>query len=123
MVFRVSNGGAAAPGPQHSQVSFSLEFSSLGKIGFFTPEIIMELDLSDSSAELCGKVSALYSLEDASKSLKAAIRDPGPVIFHENELMRLHLHRLCCGEAMTCKANSDRTTHPPQVANIDSSRS
>ena len=47
------------------------------------------------------KVLAPYSAEDARGLLKAAIRDPDPVVFLENELLyaiffSLQLYSLCC---------------------------
>ena len=47
------------------------------------------------------KVLAPYSAEDARGLLKAAIRDPDPVVFLENELLyaisfSVQLYSLCC---------------------------
>jgi len=64
IVFRGPNGAAAAVGAQHSQ-DFSAWYSSLPGI----------------------KVIAVFDAEDARGLLKAAIRDPNPIVFLENELM------------------------------------
>ncbi|PKI59774.1 hypothetical protein CRG98_019830 [Punica granatum] len=64
IVFRGPNGAAAGVGAQHSQCYASWYGSIPGL-----------------------KVVAPYSSEDARGLLKAAIRDPAPVIFLENELL------------------------------------
>lgn len=64
IVFRGPNGAAAGVAAQHSQ-DFSPWFSSCP--GF--------------------KVLSPYSAEDAKGMIKAAIRDPNPVVFLENELL------------------------------------
>lgn len=64
IVFRGPNGPALAVGAQHSQC-FAAWFMSVPGL----------------------KVMAPYSSEDARGLLKAAIRDPNPVVFLENELM------------------------------------
>ncbi|KAF2288347.1 hypothetical protein GH714_006933 [Hevea brasiliensis] len=64
IVFRGPNGAAAGVGAQHSQCYASWYASCPGL-----------------------KVLAPYSSEDARGLLKAAIRDPDPVVFLENELL------------------------------------
>ncbi len=64
IVFRGPNGSAARVGAQHSQC-FASWFSHIPGL----------------------KVIAPYSAKDCKALLKAAIRDPNPVIFLENELM------------------------------------
>ena len=64
IVFRGPNGAAAGTGAQHSQC-FAAWYSSVPGM----------------------KVLAPYDTEDARGLLKAAIRDPDPVVFLENELM------------------------------------
>jgi len=64
IVFRGPNGPAAAVGAQHSQC-FAAWFSSVPGLTVMSP----------------------YDAEDARGLLKAAIRDPNPVVFLENELM------------------------------------
>lgn len=64
IVFRGPNGAAAGVGAQHSQC-FASWYSSCPGL----------------------KVVSPYSSEDARGLLKAAIRDPDPVVFLENELM------------------------------------
>ncbi|KAF8058069.1 PDH2 [Scenedesmus sp. PABB004] len=64
IVFRGPNGAAAGVGAQHSQC-FAAWYSSVPGL----------------------KVLAPYDSEDARGLLKAAIRDPDPVIFLENELL------------------------------------
>jgi pyruvate dehydrogenase E1 component beta subunit len=64
IVFRGPNGAAAGVGAQHSQC-FAAWYSSVPGL----------------------KVLAPYDSEDARGLLKAAIRDPDPVVFLENELL------------------------------------
>jgi len=64
IVFRGPNGAAAAVAAQHSQC-FAAWYSHIPGL----------------------KVIAPYDVEDARGLLKAAIRDPNPVVFLENELM------------------------------------
>jgi pyruvate dehydrogenase E1 component beta subunit len=64
LVFRGPNGAAAGVAAQHSQC-FAAWYSSVPGVKVISP----------------------YSAEDAKGLLKAAIRDPNPVIFLENELM------------------------------------
>ncbi|KAK6920464.1 Transketolase, C-terminal domain [Dillenia turbinata] len=64
IVFRGPNGAAAGVGAQHSQC-FAAWYGSCPGLKVLTP----------------------YSSEDARGLLKAAIRDPDPVVFLENELM------------------------------------
>ena len=64
IVFRGANGAASRVGAQHSQC-FASWYSSVPGL----------------------KVVSPYSAEDAKGLLKAAIRDPNPVVFLENELM------------------------------------
>ncbi|KAI9293387.1 thiamine diphosphate-binding protein [Neoconidiobolus thromboides FSU 785] len=64
IVFRGPNGAAAGVGAQHSQC-FAAWYGSVPGL----------------------KVVSPYSAEDAKGLLKAAIRDPNPVVFLENELM------------------------------------
>merc|ERR1719424_2195779 len=64
IVFRGPNGAAAGVGAQHSQC-FAAWYMSIPGL----------------------KVLAPYDAEDARGLLKAAIRDPDPVVFLENELM------------------------------------
>jgi pyruvate dehydrogenase E1 component beta subunit len=64
IVFRGPNGPAAAVGAQHSQC-FAAWYSSVPGLKVLSP----------------------YDAEDARGLLKAAIRDPDPVVFLENELM------------------------------------
>jgi len=64
IVFRGPNGSAAGVAAQHSQ-DFSSWYSHIPGL----------------------KVVAPYDIEDARGLLKAAIRDPNPVVFLENELM------------------------------------
>jgi len=64
IVFRGPNGAAARVGAQHSQ-DYSAWYASVPGV----------------------KVIAPYSAADAKGLLKAAIRDPNPIIFLENEIM------------------------------------
>ncbi len=64
IVFRGPNGAAAGVGAQHSQC-FAAWYGSCPGL----------------------KVVSPWSAEDAKGLLKAAIRDPNPVVFLENELM------------------------------------
>lgn len=64
IVFRGPNGAAAGVGAQHSQC-FAAWYGSVPGLKVLSP----------------------YSSEDAKGLLKAAIRDPNPVVFLENELM------------------------------------
>jgi len=64
IVFRGPNGASAAVAAQHSQC-FAAWYGSLPGLKVVTP----------------------YDAEDARGLLKAAIRDPNPVVFLENELM------------------------------------
>mmetsp|Transcript_391 Transcript_391/g.899 ORF Transcript_391/g.899 Transcript_391/m.899 type:complete len:356 (-) Transcript_391:203-1270(-) len=64
IVFRGPNGAAAGVGAQHSQC-FGAWYGSVPGLKVFMP----------------------YSAEDAKGMMKAAIRDPNPVILLENELM------------------------------------
>jgi len=64
IVFRGLNGPAAAVAAQHSQC-FAAMYSNVPGL----------------------KVVSCYDVEDARGMLKAAIRDPNPVVFLENELM------------------------------------
>lgn len=64
IVFRGPNGAAAGVAAQHSQC-FAAWYSSVPGLKVLSP----------------------YSAEDAKGLLKAAIRDPNPVVFLENELM------------------------------------
>merc|ERR1712173_486480 len=64
IVFRGTNGAAKGVGAQHSQ-DFGAWYSSVPGL----------------------KVVAVYDSEDARGLLKAAIRDPNPVVCLENELM------------------------------------
>jgi len=64
IVFRGPNGAAAGVGAQHSQC-FAAWYASIPGL----------------------RVLAPYSAEDARGLLKAAIRDPNPVVFLENEMM------------------------------------
>ena len=64
MVFRGANGAAARVGAQHSQ-DYSAWFAQIPGL----------------------KVVAPYSASDAKGLLKAAIRDPNPVVFLENEIL------------------------------------
>lgn len=71
IVFRGPNGAAAGVGAQHSQC-FAAWFGSVPGILYLTKGL---------------KVVSPWSAEDAKGLLKAAIRDPNPVVFLENELM------------------------------------
>jgi pyruvate dehydrogenase E1 component beta subunit len=64
IVFRGPNGSSAGVGAQHSQ-DYSAWFAALPGVKVLSP----------------------YDAEDARGLLKAAIRDPNPVIFLENEMM------------------------------------
>ena len=64
IVFRGPNGAAAGVGAQHSQC-FAAWYGSCPGL----------------------KVVSPWSAEDAKGLLKAAIRDPNPVVFLENEIM------------------------------------
>lgn len=64
IVFRGSNGAAVGVGAQHSQ-DYSAWYGSIPGLKVLVP----------------------YSAEDARGLLKAAIRDPNPVVFLENELL------------------------------------
>jgi pyruvate dehydrogenase E1 component beta subunit len=64
IVFRGPNGAASGVGAQHSQC-FAAWYASVPGL----------------------KVVSPYSATDAKGLLKAAIRDPNPVVFLENELM------------------------------------
>ena len=67
IVFRGPNGAAARVGAQHSQ-NYAAWFAHIPGL----------------------KVIAPYSAEDAKSLLKAAIRDPNPIIFLENEILYGH---------------------------------
>jgi pyruvate dehydrogenase E1 component beta subunit len=94
IVFRGPNGAAARVAAQHSQ------------------------DYSSWYAQVPGlKVIAPYSAADAKGLLKAAIRDPGPVIFLENEILygqsfavpKLDNFVLPIGKARIARAGKDVT--------------
>jgi pyruvate dehydrogenase E1 component beta subunit len=94
IVFRGPNGAASRVGAQHSQ------------------------DYSAWYAQVPGlKVIAPYTAADAKGLLKAAIRDPGPVVFLENELLygqsfdvpKLEDFVLPIGRARTAREGSDVT--------------
>jgi pyruvate dehydrogenase E1 component beta subunit len=94
MVFRGPNGPAARVGAQHSQ-DYSSWYSHIPGL----------------------KVIAPYSAADAKGLLKAAIRDPNPVIFLENEILYGHSFPvpklddfvLPIGKARIVRAGSDVT--------------
>ena len=77
IVFRGPNGAAARVGAQHSQ-DFSAWFSSIPGL----------------------KVVAPFSASDAKGLLKAAIRDPNPVIFLENELLYSEVSKVSLDESI-----------------------
>lgn len=104
IVFRGPNGAAAGVGAQHSQVKHLFLHPSLFLI--FSKQVIKKhgdsfntvclLILFHSTFQCYAawygavpglKVLAPYSAEDARGLLKAAIRDPDPVVFLENELL------------------------------------
>ena len=68
IVFRGPNGAAAGVGAQHSQC-FAAWYSSVPGLKVLSP----------------------WNCEDAKGLLAAAIRDPNPVVFLENELMCVYL--------------------------------
>ncbi|CAH7675375.1 thiamine diphosphate-binding protein [Phakopsora pachyrhizi] len=68
VVFRGPNGAAAGVGAQHSQDYCSWQVTSYGQV----PGL---------------KVISPWSSEDAKGLLKAAVRDPNPVVFLENEIL------------------------------------
>ena len=81
IVFRGPNGAAARVAAQHSQ------------------------DYSAWYAQVPGlKVVAPYSAADAKGLLKAAIRDPNPVIFLENEILYGHPARCRSSMTMCCRS-------------------
>ncbi len=94
VVFRGPNGAAARVGAQHSQ-DFSAWYSSVPGL----------------------KVVQPYSAADAKGLLKAAIRDPNPVVFLENEILYGHTFEvpklddyvLPLGKARIARAGSDVT--------------
>ncbi len=101
IVFRGPNGSAARVGAQHSQCYASWYAHVPGL-----------------------KVIAPYSATDAKALLKAAIRDPNPVIFLENEILygrsfEVIDEEVAIGKARICKAGSDVTivSYSIQVAN------
>ncbi|KAL6497307.1 hypothetical protein OROGR_029236 [Orobanche gracilis] len=86
IVFRGPNGAAAGVGAQHSQRKYKHHKCLRCEVG------IVQLPSEDCYAAWYGscpglKVLAPYSSEDARGLLKAAIRDPDPVVFLENELL------------------------------------
>src|SRR5207244_8925634 len=94
IVFRGPNGAAARVAAQHSQ-DYSAWYSHIPGL----------------------KVVAPYSAADAKGLLKAAIRDPNPVIFLENEILygqsfpvpKLDDHVVPIGKARIARAGSDVT--------------
>src|SRR3954468_3025082 len=94
IVFRGPNGAAARVGAQHSQ-DYSAWYASVPGV----------------------KVIAPYSAADAKGLLKAAIRDPNPVIFLENEIVygrsfpvpKIDDYVLPIGKARVVKQGSDVT--------------
>jgi pyruvate dehydrogenase E1 component beta subunit len=94
IVFRGPNGAAARVGAQHSQ-DYSAWYASVPGM----------------------KVIAPYSAADAKGLLKAAIRDPNPIIFLENEIMygrsfqvpKLDDFVLPIGKARICRPGKDVT--------------
>ena len=94
IVFRGPNGAAARVAAQHSQ-DFSAWYASVPGL----------------------KVIAPYTAADAKGLLKAAIRDPGPVVFLENEILygqsfevpKLDDFVLPIGKARIARAGSDVT--------------
>lgn len=54
---------------------------------FIRSRIESELDSSDMCLSGCLKVVAPYDAEDCRGLLKAAVRDPDPVVFLENEIL------------------------------------
>ncbi|KAJ0112972.1 hypothetical protein Patl1_01284 [Pistacia atlantica] len=79
IVFRGPNGAAAGVGAQHSQAFFI----SLNLFIFFP--LLSKMCYASWYASCPGlKVLSPYSSEDARGLLKAAIRDPDPVVFLEN---------------------------------------
>ena len=94
IVFRGPNGAAARVGAQHSQ-DYSAWYSSVPGL----------------------KVVQPYSAADAKGLLKAAIRDPNPVVFLENEILYGHTFEvpklddyvLPLGKARIARAGSDVT--------------
>ena len=94
IVFRGASGAAARVGAQHSQ-DFAAWYASVPGM----------------------KVIAPYSAADAKGLLKAAIRDPNPVCFLENEILygksfpvpKLEDYVLPIGKARICRPGSDVT--------------
>jgi len=94
IVFRGPNGAASRVGAQHSQ-DYSAWYSQVPGL----------------------KVIAPHTAADAKGLLKAAIRDPNPVIFLENEILygqtfevpKLDDHVLPIGKAKVARAGSDVT--------------
>jgi len=94
IVFRGPNGAAARVGAQHSQ-DYSAWYASVPGM----------------------KVIAPYSAADAKGLLKAAIRDPNPICFLENEILygksfpvpKLDDYVLPIGKARICRSGSDVT--------------
>lgn len=78
IVFRGPNGAAARVGAQHSQC-YASWFAHIPGL----------------------KVIAPYTAADHKGLLKAAIRDPNPVIFLENEILYGHSHEVPEGEYLT----------------------
>ncbi len=80
IVFRGPNGAAARVGAQHSQCYCQLVCARSGP----------------------ARAGALSSAADAKGLLKAAIRDPNPVIFLENEILYGQLVRRAGGSPISC---------------------
>ncbi|MEM6603021.1 MAG: pyruvate dehydrogenase complex E1 component subunit beta [Pseudomonadota bacterium] len=101
IVFRGPNGAAARVAAQHSQ-DYSAWYASVPGL----------------------KVVAPYSADDAKGLLKAAIRDPNPVIFLENEILyghsfdvpKLDDHILPIGKARIRKQGTDVTLVAHSIA-------
>ncbi|XBI37768.1 hypothetical protein VPH35_122994 [Triticum aestivum] len=81
IVFRGPNGAAAGVGAQHSQC-YAAWYAHVPGLKVLTP----------------------YSAEDARGLLKAAIRDPDPVVFLENELLESFILLCSYGESFPIKA-------------------
>ncbi|WMV35548.1 hypothetical protein MTR67_028933 [Solanum verrucosum] len=97
IVFRGPNGAAAGVGAQHSQMEHGMGILVDREMAFNHYQANLANGLVTSVALDCYaawygacpglKVLAPYSSEDARGLLKAAIRDPDPVVFLENELL------------------------------------
>ena len=86
IVFRGPNGAAAGVAAQHSQC-FAAWYGSVPGLKVRSLLFCLRLNLRIEKTPCNVKVVSPYSAEDARGLIKAAIRDPNPVVVLENELM------------------------------------